>query len=63
MQKQAATDDDKFETCLIFSNEAMIHLSGKVDCLNVHTWRLENPCAIIQQQWNMPQPTVSCTIS
>jgi hypothetical protein len=62
MQKHAATDNDKFDTCLIFSNEAAIHLIGKVNCLNVHTWRLENPCAIIQQQWDMPQPNVSCAI-
>jgi hypothetical protein len=63
VQAQAAMDDDKSATCLIFSNEAMFHLSGKVNCLNMCTWRLENPCATIQQLWDIPKLIVSCAIS
>jgi hypothetical protein len=63
VQTQAAVDDDKSATRLIFSDEATFHLSGKVNHLNMHIQRLDNPCTTIQQQWDLPKLYVSCTNS
>jgi hypothetical protein len=47
MQVQA-DEEDEFATCLIFSDEAPFHLSGKVNRHNVCVWSTETPRATIQ---------------
>ncbi|PNF36342.1 hypothetical protein B7P43_G00512 [Cryptotermes secundus] len=44
---QEAVEDEDFAAKLIFSNEAIFHLSGKVNHHNVRLWGTENPRAIV----------------
>jgi hypothetical protein len=49
--------------CLVFSDEATFHLSGKVNRHNVHIWRTENPRATVQHERVSPNVKVFCAIS
>ena len=43
-------EDDRFLLRLIFNDEAMFHVSGKVNRNNVHIWELQNPHEIIEHE-------------
>jgi hypothetical protein len=55
--------EDKFVTCLIFSDEATFHLSRKVNHHNVRIWGTENPHATTEHQQDSPKLNVFCAIS
>jgi hypothetical protein len=54
---------DKFATHLIFSDEATLHLSRKVNCHTVRIWAIENVHHIIQQERDLTKVSVFCAIS
>ena len=56
-------EDDTFLPCLIFSDKAMFHLSGKVNRHNVHIWGLQNPQEALEQERDSPKVNVFCTLS
>lgn len=44
---QEETAEDGFLDRVVFSDESMFHLSGKVHRHNVHIWGTKNPCMIV----------------
>lgn len=47
----------------IFSGEAFLHLSGRVNCHNTEMWGMENPVAIIKHKSDTTKLVVWCAIS
>jgi hypothetical protein len=50
VQMQGDVEDDEFATRLIFSDETVFLLSGKVNLHKVRLWGTEHPYATIQRQ-------------
>ncbi|PNF14455.1 hypothetical protein B7P43_G01713 [Cryptotermes secundus] len=61
-EMQLKTEEDGFVGRLI-SDEAMFHISGKVNRHNVHSWRTEQPQAQIEHQHDSPKVNVFCAVS
>ena len=55
--------EDSFTENIIFSDEAMFHLHGKVNRHNVGTWDTENPCAAIQHVLDSLKLNIFCATS
>lgn len=60
---QEAMQDENVASCLIFSDEAICHLSGKVNRHNVCISGTNNPHIIIQHECDSPKVNVFCAIS
>jgi hypothetical protein len=43
-----------------FSDEAAVHVSGKVNCHNCCIWRLKNPHAVREHDWDGPELNIWC---
>ena len=50
--------DDDLLAKIIFSDEANLHLSGKVNRYNVRIWRSENPHATLEAERDSPKLNV-----
>ncbi|KAJ4432647.1 hypothetical protein ANN_21270 [Periplaneta americana] len=48
-------ENDGFENLLVFSDEATFHLSGKVNCHNVHICDTEKPWLTVQHERDSPK--------
>ena len=48
---------------MIFSDEALFHLSGKVNRDNIRIWSLQNPHVTLEHEWDSPKVNVFCAIS
>ena len=55
--------DDDLLAKIIFSDEANLHLSGKVNRYNVRIWRSENPHATLEAERDSPKLNVFCAVS
>lgn len=53
-------EDETFLSCVMFSDEATFHVSGKVNRHNVRIWGTENPHAFIEHVRDSPKVTVWC---
>jgi hypothetical protein len=53
-------DDERFLNTIIFSDESMFHVSGKV---NTHNWGSENPLVSLEHVRDSPKVNVFCTLS
>jgi hypothetical protein len=60
---QEAMEDDDFAPRLVFSDEAIFHLSGKANHHNLRIWGMENPHATIEHEHDSPKVNVFCAIS
>jgi hypothetical protein len=60
---QEALEDEDFSSIVIFSDEPMFHLSGKVNRHNVRVWGTEPPHAIVQLERDSPKVNVFCAMS
>ncbi|CAH2000060.1 unnamed protein product [Acanthoscelides obtectus] len=58
-----AMEDDEFANCLVFSDEATFHLSGRVNSHNIRIWGTENAHMIVQHERDSPKLNVFCAIS
>jgi hypothetical protein len=47
----------------LISDEATVHISGKVKGHNVHIWGTEQPHAQIKHQCDSPKVNVFCAVS
>jgi hypothetical protein len=56
-------EDDTFLLRLIFSDEAMFHLSGKVKRHNVRIRGLQNPQEALEHERDSPKVNVFCALS
>ena len=56
-------EDEKFLPCLIFSDEATFHISGKANRHNVRIWGLENPQEISEHFRDSRKINVFCAVS
>ena len=56
-------EDDTFLSCLIFSDEATFHISGKVNRQNVHIWGLQNPQEALEHERDSQKVNVFCALS
>jgi hypothetical protein len=56
-------EDDKFLPRVIFSDEATLHLSGKVNRHNVRIWGLQNPHTTLEHERDSPKVIMFCAIS
>lgn len=56
-------EEDSFTENLIFSDEAMLHLYGKVNRHNMRTWGTENLHAAFEQMRDSLKLNVLCAIS
>ena len=55
--------EDKFNECLVFSDEATFHMNGKVNRRNVCIWAKENLYATIEHERDSPKVYMFCAIS
>jgi hypothetical protein len=55
-------ENETFSRCLIFSNEATFHLSGKVNCHNMRIWGTAHPNATTEHERDLPKLYVFCAI-
>jgi hypothetical protein len=60
---QAMLDEDDFIGKLVFSDEATVHIDGKVNCHNCRIWGTENPHVMVEQEHNSPKVNMFCAIS
>ena len=60
---QEELQEDKFNECLVFSDETTFHTNGKVNRHNVCIWGKENPHATIEHERESPKVNVFCAIS
>lgn len=59
----AMEDDDGFEDCLVFSDEANFHISGKVNRHNVRIWGTQQPYVTVQHERDSAKVNVFAAIS
>ncbi|CAH2011247.1 unnamed protein product [Acanthoscelides obtectus] len=59
---QEEMEDDEFANCLVFSDEATFHLSGRVNRHNIRIRGTENPHMIVQPERDSPKLNVFCAI-
>ena len=55
--------EDGFDGCLVFSDEAIFHVTGKVNKHSTCIWRTEHPHAMQEHVRDSPKVNVLCTIS
>ncbi|PSN48403.1 hypothetical protein C0J52_18524 [Blattella germanica] len=55
-------DDDSLLTRVCFSDEATVHVSGKVNKHNCRIWGFKNPRDVIEHQRDSPKLNVWCRI-
>jgi hypothetical protein len=61
---QEMCDSDKnLMDRLVFSDEATLHLSGKVNRHNIRIWRSEDPHETVQHERDSPKVNVFCAMS
>lgn len=48
---------------LIFSDDAILHISGKVNKSNIHIWKTDHPHAIIEYQSDFEKLTFFYAVS
>jgi hypothetical protein len=63
IKMQEAMAEDGFLDRVVFNDESMFHLSGKVHEHNVYTWGAENSHAIVQHKRASPEVNVFCAMS
>ena len=63
MDFQQRLEEDRFAEKLVFSDEAMFHVCGKVNHHNVHIWGMENSHATMEHVRDLPKVNVFCAIS
>jgi hypothetical protein len=56
-------EEDRFAEKLVFSDEAMFHVCGKMNHHNVHTWGTENPHGTVDHICDSPQVNVFFAVS
>ncbi|PNF31024.1 hypothetical protein B7P43_G18027 [Cryptotermes secundus] len=56
-------DDEKFLDSIIFSDESMFHVSGKVNTHNCRIWGSENPRVSLENVRDSPKMNVFCALS
>ena len=59
---QEKLEEDQFNKCLVFSDEATFHTNGQVNRHNVRNWGKKNPHATIEHERNSPKVNVFCVI-
>ena len=62
-QMQTMLEEDRFDDCLVFSDEATFHLTGKVNKHNTCIWGTEHPHSMLEHVQDSPKVNVFCTIS
>jgi hypothetical protein len=55
--------DETFGDCLIFSDEAAFHLSGKMNKKNVHIWQTEQLHVTVHIILNLLKGSMLCAVS
>lgn len=60
---QEFMEKDEFCDNLVFSDEAVFHLSGKVNRHNVRIWGTDNPHSFVQHVRDSPKLNVFCAVS
>jgi hypothetical protein len=63
MDIQQQLEEDGFAEKLVFSDEAMFHVCGKVNHHNVCIWGTENPHATMEHFRDSPKVNVFCVVS
>ena len=56
-------ENDGFEDRLVFSDEAIFHVNGKVNKHDTRIWGTENPHELLEHQRDSPKVTVFCAMS
>ena len=59
---QQKMEDDGFDDQLVFRNEAIFHINGKVNKHNTRIWGTENPHELLEHQRDSPKVTVFCVM-
>ena len=62
-QMQAILEEDGFDERLVFSDEAIFHLTEKVNKHNARIWGTEHPHLTLKHVRDSPKVTVFCAIS
>jgi hypothetical protein len=60
---QQPLEEDGFTEKLVFSDEAMFHVHGKVNHHNVCIWGTENPHATVEHVHNLPKVNAYFAVS
>ena len=55
-------EDKAFFSFLVFSNEVIFHLSGKVNCHNVHICGAHPPHEVVKHQKDFPKLDIFCAV-
>lgn len=55
-------DDETFTSRLGYSDEAIFHLSGRVNCHNVRNWGTEHPHETVEHVRDSPKVNVFCAV-
>ena len=63
MDFQQQLEEDWFAEKLVFSDEAMFHVFGKVNHHSIRVWGTENPHATMEHVRDSPKVNVFCAIS
>ena len=56
-------EDDISHLCLVFSDEATFHFSGKVNRHSVRIWGTHHPHEAVEHQRDSPKVNVFCVVS
>lgn len=56
-------EEDGFHDQLIFSDDAIFHISGKVKRYNTRVWGTENPHVTFEHVRDFPEVSVFCAMS
>ena len=63
-QMQVMLEEDRFDNCLVLSDEATFHETGKVNKHNTRIWGTEHPHAIQEHVRDSPiKVNVFCAVS
>ena len=63
IRMQDAMTEEGFLDRVVFSDESMFHISGKVHRHNVHIWGTENLNEMVQHERASPKIIVFCAVS
>ena len=55
---QRIDDDNDYLKCVVFSDEASFHISGKINKHNVRIWGSQNPYEVVEKKRDSPKPNV-----
>ena len=61
-QMQAMLEEDEFDNCLVFSDKATFHLTGKVNKDNAQIWETEHPHSMLEYVQDSAKVNMFCTI-